>query len=76
MKIEDGRVVYHLDGPGGLRTLRRSFASIEELIELCLHHDEEERPDRVTVTGLDDDGQPFTLTLSFGAILASRRRDS
>ncbi len=76
MKIEDRRLVYHLVGPDGPRTLRRSFSSIEDLIELCLHHDKEERPDRVTVTGLDDDGQPFTLTLIFGGILiCSHRRD-
>ncbi len=68
-KFKRGMVIFrHWDEQDGLNEIARQFSSIDELFGLCLQTEDELLVERVTLDGVDQDGAPRTVTLTFQSV--------
>ncbi len=68
-RVVQATIIYRVWKPDGeLTEDEKSFTSLDELFALCLHAGDPPLVDRITLRGIDEDGDTRTLTLAFRSL--------
>lgn len=68
-RVSKGTIIFRRWGETtGLDEESNSFHSIDELFSLCLHAGDPQLVDRIILRGVDDQGEPRTLTFTFQSL--------